>query len=328
MASELQSAGQPIKVWIKPSEELPAVQHELIIRTRQQNVNPIAADVLGELTLKTIGLWLTVFKAIETKTYEIDRQAPEKELSIERTSLEPLVTVFNKTWDGLSVTVNSGDDGKGAVSAVLALDYALDTMRQKLPQLFQVPVSTQAKVNHAAASASQAPDIDEFLQDDPYQQSKQATVSDEGEFKHRAWVRSTKVMTGVPNVIKLEGGKTDAPNWNTTALLANQAYDHKAIQYDDKSLIAYEITGALQYNAYEDDTFMYIPTNRGNIRVYCDNGEHGYEWRDLVKKLNLDEESLAVGQKAIIPATYVVMKCRNSGEKQYKSFYGFYSKPE
>lgn len=307
MVTQLPSAGEPQRIQYLNK------WHELIITVRDNG--DIASDVLGELVTKTVGTWLRAYAAVKLDKWSVgDAESAEQALGVTIETPEPFVTIWNKDFNGLTLTVHSNENGQGAVDAYAAFQAGIDAVRDAMPQLFGDVQDTQA-----------TPDNVRPLPQQPTGEPSTKGLPTTGS----PFIRSTK--QGIADgFIAIESGKTDQPTFTKQAMIADKPYHWKDKQYKDAvDFVAYPITGAISVKEFDGQLSLAIPTEH-NKTIYIKNRgtDNDYDWKGVRDKLALDEEKLEAGQSAMIPASYIVLKLNSSEDAQYKNFYGFFNAPE
>lgn len=310
MPTESPSAGDSLKVWIDGK------QIELIVRIRQSTPT-LHGETLTALAVATVGNWIRAWKAIKSDAWEVDSKSAEEQHGVKRSEhAEPYVTVFNKDWNGLSITVHSHENGQGAVTAAAAFLSMRDFIQDKTPQLFQAPQNAPKQ-----AEKRDINDVDSFLQDAAPQAAQKAS---------NVYVRPA--MNGsVAGTIKLEKGAKDKLTWET-AIVANQPYSYNAVQYQEKDLVVYPILGAIKYDADSSGFYFAIPTDNASIRIKVKdatlwNGKTiDSDSQKLAQHLGLKDVELSQGMKWDVPATHIAMKVGKTNDKgeQFKNYAGLY----
>ena len=319
MATESPSAGDTFRVFHEKE------WHELIVRSRF-NVK-LSAEILAQLTLKTIGVWLRTWQAYKTEKWAMEGDSPEKMLQVDSTGLEPFVTVFNKNFTGMSITVHSSDNGQGALNAVMALIFARDDIADKMPKLFNPDSATPPA---KPAPKKDINNVDDFIPPHPLNPPQ---APSEG-FSHPLNFRYFKRLA--PNVIQLQeyvqgGGGKD--KYQKSAIEANLPYHKTNTQYDAGALVYFPVTGAIQLKNGQYGKQAIIPTSRG--RVYVDaqfNGQEKPEWASLSSDLGDDFFLLNDNENAVLEASGAVLVLKMSDittnkqgvQVQYKNFYRLY----
>lgn len=310
MASDYPSAGVPFIIWHEGK------RHELIIRTRK--AGDVAPDTLRELTKKTVGIWLRVWSAMvhnkELDAMQAPEQAPEQALNVP-SSNEPYVTVFNKDYQGVSITVVSSDNGHGALDATYALHMALVDIETAMPKLLQAPQNAPKQ-----AEKRDINNVDSFLEDTAPQTAQKAS---------NVYVRPA--MAGsIAGTIKLEKGAKDKLTWET-AILPSTPYSSNAAEFQAKDVIVYPIMGAIRYEGSSSGFYFAIPVPDSEIRVYVrdatvfEGKTIESDSQKLAQHLGLKNVELSQGMKWDVPATHIAMKVGKTGDKgQFKNYQGLY----
>jgi hypothetical protein len=324
MASEYTSAGTSFKIFHEGE------WHELIIRTRKAHPQ-VKAEELAQLTQKTIGLWLRVWRSVKQEIWQLAGDAPEAILA-ERIGAEPMVTVFNKKFDGLSITVNSSDSGQSALDCVMALIFAHDDILDKMPQLFS-GANVQAPANPAPAAPAQPKQQDINNVDDyipPYAQKAVQRHNDIAQAKEVNELPFRHFKQLAPNIIQVQefvqgGGE----KYQKSAIAATQPYHKSNPQYDDDSLVYYTITGEIQIKEGQYGRQAIIPTDKGKIYVDATNkaGEESPDWHNFAQDLRDEYQRLANDDNAKLfaPGCLLVMKASKQKDgKQWKNYYHCY----
>lgn len=317
MATESPSAGDSLKIFIDGQ------QIELIVRIRQSNP-ALHGQTLTDLTVATVGNWIRAWKAIKSDTWKVDSKSAEEQYGVTRSEhAEPYVTVFNKDWNGLSITVHSHENGQGAVTAAAAFLSMRDFIQDKTPQLFQATTPTPAP---SAAPKKDINDVDSFLNDPathgvtpPQASAKQGNV----------YVRPA--MAGsIPNTIKLQKGAKGKETFEM-AILPTTPYSSNAADFQEKDMIAYPIQGAIRYEGSSSGFYFAIPVPQSEIRIYVreatnfDGKTIESDSQKLAQHLGLKDMELSQGMKWNVPATHIAMKVGKTGDKgQYKNYVGLY----
>lgn len=333
MATETPSAGDTIKVFYADE------WHDLIVRTRQ---NGLDAHVLAELTFRTIGTWLAVWRAYKSDTWLLEGRVSAEEamkVSNPKTSSEPFVTVFNKNYDKLSVTVHSHENGQAALDSVGALFYARDMLAKNMPQLLQVPEKPSVP-----PPAKDISDVDSFLDNEPKAPTTQPLPNAQGTVLHQGnvWTRAA-IAGSLPDTIKIAQGSKDKPT-QVMALLATEPYDYKVIKYQNKDIVLYDITGAItiKRDSKNNKQFIDVPTQGGKSIRFYERGETitkegkviKSDWQNMTKHLGLEGVQIPDNYQAAQPPTndgaYIALKfgavtTKDDGTKeQFKNYHGLF----
>lgn len=320
MVTEFPSAGETLKIFYCDE------WHELIVRTRFAPILEKAhADTLSMLTVKTISTWMHAWKAIKHQTWEVEAQSAEMITSNEykqdfRTKSEPFVTVFNKRYDALSITVHSNENGQGAVNAALALSHARGFIAEKMPTLFEAPTEPQKQAK--APEKRDLDNVDSFLHDAPPQ------TPQTGMTQVKAFVRPAMQGT-IPNTLKLQKGAKGKETFEM-AIVPTTPYSANAVEFQEKDLIVYPIMGAIRYEGGTSGYYFAIPVPNSEIHIKV---KEATQWngqsiesdsQKLAQHLSITGE-LTQGMKWNVPATHIAMKVGKTGDKgQFKNYVGLY----
>lgn len=329
MATESNSAGDKLVV------HLDGVRHELIVRVRYGEPQ-ISGEALSSIAAATVGAWLRAWRAIHDDTWNVGVvESPEKKYLTEgqyeqrkeqrKYGAEPYTTVFNKTFDGLSLTVHSHDNGQQAVTAAAAFVTMKEALAEKMPQLFQAPqhASKQAEKRDNEASSRDLSNVDSFLQDN----TSELPQITSGDLPFRKFKRIADTVIQLQEFVQGGGGKD---KYQKSATKAELPYHKSNVQYDEDSLVYYAITGAIQIKEGQYGTQAIIPTDKG--RVYVDmnnkNGEESPDWHNFAQDLGNEYQRLVNDDSASFFAPNCVLVLKNSkhkDNKQWKNFYRIYS---
>ncbi len=225
MASETSSAGLPHQI------TLDGVKHELIIRTRQGK--PVMPPyVKQELIQRTVGAWMKAYQAFANDLEEVINDYPLvgwddfiedaglsdtllylfhdngfDELCLQPSEGDPYVTVFNKTYSGMSITVTSRDNGQAGYDEAIALKAAIEIMQDKAPQVM-------GKTSPTPPARPTLPTQRELVPQDTQAQAPQHLS---------VWGRSTQAGMA-EGLIALESGELDNPHFKTQARIMLEPY--------------------------------------------------------------------------------------------------------
>jgi len=153
-------------------------------------------------------------------------------------------------------------------------------------------------------------------------------------------IRQSKWLQGTDTHIRLQEfikGESNKDKFDKVAMLNTKDYHWSDKHYDDKDLIAYEITGNIFVDEHNEQLRLNIPIgNNYPMRIMIrPDDEHAYEWKKARDVLGIGKENegnLQVGQTMELPPNvFVVLKMvndKNDHHKQYKNFYNLYFVPE
>lgn len=314
MATESPSAGDKLVIYAEGQ------RHELIVRIRQSEP-PIHGELLTALAVATVGTWLRAWRAIKQDTWQVSDVSAEEKNNVTRPeNSEPYVTVFNKDYDGLSITVHSHENGQGAVTAAAAWVSMRDFIQDKTPTLF---APTVVQNPPKAPEKRDINDIDGFLHNTPPQTPQ--TGATQGNIYVRPAMQGT-----IPNTLKLQKGAKGKETFEM-AIAPTTPYSANAVEFQEKDLIVYPIMGAIRYEGGTSGFYFAIPVPNSEIRVYVreatnfDGKTIESDSQKLAQHLGLKDVELSQGMKWQVPATHIAMKVGKTGDKgQYKNYVGLY----
>lgn len=333
MATESSSAGDKLIIYADGEK------HELIVRIRYTETPQISAETLSNVAAATVGAWLRAWRAIHDNSWSVGEvDMPEKKYLTQgqlearkehrKKGAEPYVTVFNKTFDGLSITVHSHDNGQEAVTAAAAFVTMKEVLAEKRPKLFN-PESA-APVT-PPASKKDINNVDDFIP--PYQgnpSDKQEASQGNAEGGKVANFRFFKRIA--PTVIQLQEfvqGQPGKDKYQKSATEATISFHKTNPQYDEGALVYFPITGEIQIKEGNYGKQAIIPTAKG--RIYVDaqfNGQEKVEWGILSQDLGDEYSRLANDESAKLfaPNSVVVLKMSEIKDgKQWKNLYRLYT---
>lgn len=316
MATELNSVGQSIRI------QYEGKSHELVIRTRSDGLAP---ELLAKITGRTITTWLKVYSAIINDDWTaLDGETPSDvimtpEGSERHTAPEPHCTVFNKDYNGVSITVHSNDNGTKALGAYAGQTRAIDTLKKHKSELFQMQAPKPSPQNNPRRIP---------------QQDTQQQPSGNQILPISAFVRATR-STG--DGVMIETGKTDNPAWGD-AVHAKVPFAEGKGQYAPGTIVLYPLSDHTQGHNVQvcsgnDKLLLSFQLLSGDdIAVWYgeDNIWQGKtmpsDWNKALSKLGLADATVNAGDFGHVPADYIAFKVGKKGE--WQNFYGFFNKPE
>lgn len=313
----------------------------------------VSPEQLAGMAAHTIATWQRVIEAVINGSFEIapflDKAWPsaqEKQgVTIEES--EPFVTVWNKEWNskGLGVTVHSWDNGTTALFTAYSMLQGIEKLApyaekfgiEKLEYApfpaIKTPTSPTPPAQAPKPAAS--PDKDDI----------DAWMKDDAKAKLSAVAKPTKALNvyarpaiigSLPNTIKLQKGQKGKESFEM-AILATTPYHAMQVQYQEKDLVAYRITGKFRYEGDSKGFFFEIPVENSIIRIrqkeatQFDGKLIESDWQKLVKHLGLETHSLEQGYSMEVPATHIALKAGKIGKDdsgndiQWKNYSGLYA---
>lgn len=327
MATETASSGDRYKLFIEGEWQ------ELIIVAHDSNPK-VAAPVMAELALLTLGQWLRAWRAIKQETWLIkDASIPEKVLNVPaRDSGESRVSIHNHTFTGLSITVHSHADGTGALEMAKSQKELRDLIKAKMPSLFEA----SKPVTPVTPPARGIDNVDDFIppysrfQDEPDSQANKLSDYDNTGVQSPLPFRFFKQQA--PNIITIQEfkkGGGGADEYKKMALLATLPYHKTTPQYDDNSMIYIPITGALQIAEGKYGIQAIIPTEKGRVYVDMKNkdGQESPDWFNFSQDLGAHYSPLVNDEisQFFAPDCILVLRVGETKDgKQYKNYHKIY----
>lgn len=307
---------------------------ELVITTRGNGLDtgyrtlsgekPPQADELAKLIPATIRTWLNVWRAIQDDSWKLtdDKKSACETIGILESSFDPYVTVWNKDWNGLSVTVHSWDNGQAALDNAARHKTGLE-MFSKYAQALGVQIFGQPMPPPQAPTIPEAPAIPVTDEPAPANVTPFPQAGESKQFKPSRKISDT--------LIQIETGKKDSPAWKDVQL-ASKHYDWKTVQYEDGMLVAYPIDNAIEVRDTMNNVQAVISTSMGRFQFYRnkkDSTEQTFDWQTFESQLfsvGYETGLLVPGFKAWLHG-YVIIKFAHSNGKEYANLYGFRALP-
>lgn len=319
-------------------------KHELSITVR--NIGNCDTEALEGMAAHTIATWARVYMAVIDNSWKIAPFAGKewvsacKQKNVENEAgLEPHVTVWNKAWqNGIGITVHSWDNGNAALMAAASLMGGLDKLSELASKYQAIGIEKlefapfpSLKPTEPVKTAPQGKDkndVDAWLKETSDNPPKTTQV--------KAFVRPA-MKGSVDGLIQLEKGAKDKKTWQT-GILANKPYDAKAVQYNEKELIAFPLTGAITVKVWPDGTrYFEVPSIGAAIkfreegeRVLANGSKIESDWQSLAQHLGVAEHVIETGASFPVSATHIVMSIGKAGTDsngnpvQWKNYRGLY----
>jgi hypothetical protein len=266
--------------------------------------------MMNKLIRETLKTWMHAWKALHDPKFDPEElPSADAACDIKASEGEPYVTIFNKSYDGLSITVHDNSLPKAAVLLVEAFDDAMALVEEKMPALFQAP----------AQPAPKTAEPKEPIQF-PTQDSEESAI---------VAFRASKL---VGNDYMIESGKRDSVAWKEVTK-ATKPFDRSKVEHADGELVAYFVNAPIVVKAPNGKTCMEVPTSGGKFTFWQakrDSDEPTFDWQSIETQMygvNVLAEQLTDGFKLNMPCLLIV-KFTHSGGKEYANFYGFRALPQ
>lgn len=324
MATETTSIGdKPLKIFYEGQE------HELIIRVREGSpaLNEV---VMNNLIRETLKAWMYAWKGATTLAAVDGYLSADDNCDIAPSTNEPYVTVFNKTYDGLSITVHDSTRPWHAVRLVKAYRDAIAIVQEKSPALFEAPKTEPSKLDpdsyFGGKPETPATNIIPLQTELQKYNDNHARRDDDPE---TVAFRASKL---VGNDYMIESGKRDSVAWKEVTK-ATKPYNRDKVEHSDGELVAYMVNAPMVVKAPNGKTCMEVQTSGGKFTFWQskrDSDEATFDWQSIETQMygvNVLAEQLTDGFKLNMPCLLIV-KFTHSGGKEYANFYGFRALPQ
>lgn len=329
--------------------ELDGITHELLIVTRLLPIHLWGDDfaeamdsdpeVFGKIVIATIGCWARAWQAITTEAWQVSGYSAIEQHGLEPNTDMPYVTVQNKDYNGMTLTVHSFDNGSLALLTAGASLYAVDAIRAAKPGIISMKgMSNEPKPKPQKKQAPPPKEpshqsLDEFF--GPPHASEDVPMSDNV-------IPASQMEPNPTGVINLLGWHVVGNMGNSGLVLPmlkksalskatyatrNVSQDKEeryAVQYQDKDLVAY-YAHKIERVQLGESMALKVHTQRGDFVIWQlqKNGEESYDFQAAQKYLA--RIGIDVLQPFVLQQKFVyVVKINHSGENEYKNCYGFW----
>lgn len=244
---------------------------ELVITTRNI-INHLQADDIARITARTLTAWVYVWRAIESGEAlpDVVLKGTPEDLVFSKIENQgrggfdsPVCTVWNKDWNGLTVTVHSNDTGEGALATAQGMVQGLDMWRDFAQNDLNVRFNDTASTQHTQApqnAPNQAP-------------AQNAQVNP-------VWSQLPELSAPM---MLADGGALytyDYGKGQAQFALARKPIERDTVQYADKARVLFPVTSIISKEVTVKDEpkrIIELNTPQGSITVWGD--EESRDWQ-------------------------------------------------
>jgi len=330
MATESTSIGdKPLKIFYENS------WHEFIIRVPEGSPS-LSIPVMNNLVRETLKTWMYAWRGVKGEMDTQDLKSADENLDITPSGNEPYVTIFNKDWDGLSITVHDNSKPQTAVNLVTAYREAIAIVQGKLPSLFNPSEFDQMGDFGMPKKPKQADklDPDTYFGGKPENKAPIPFPTDNAARGDSSETVSFRASREADGNYMIESGKPESSAWKDVTR-AQRPYDASKINYGLDELVAFMVNAPMVVKSPKDNLCMEVPTSGGKFTFWRNkrnSQEQTFDWQSIEKQLygvNILSDSLVDGFQLDMPCLLIVKFTRSQdGLREFANFYGFRALPK